>query len=299
MTGRELAVHRRGARRRATSRATAPSPPAATTLLEAITGAARGAADDLVHARPRDGGAAGRRRPGRRGDLPGVHLRVVGQRVRAARRRAACSSTSGPTRSTSTSGWSKRRSRRAPGRSWSCTTPASAARWTCWPTSPAAHGLPVIEDNAHGLFGRYRGRPLGSVGATSTLSFHETKNLTCGEGGALVINDPALDRAGRGPAREGHQPQPVLPRPGRQVHLGRRRLELPAVGDPGRLPVGAARGARRDPGAAPRDLAALRRGAGRLGGADGRRHADRAAALRAPGAPVLPAAAVARRRDRG
>jgi dTDP-4-amino-4,6-dideoxygalactose transaminase len=54
------------------------------------------------------------------------------------------------------------------------------------------HGLPLIEDNAHGLFGRFLGRPLGGFGATSTLSFHETKNLTCGEGGALVINDPAL-----------------------------------------------------------------------------------------------------------
>jgi dTDP-4-amino-4,6-dideoxygalactose transaminase len=54
------------------------------------------------------------------------------------------------------------------------------------------HGLALIEDNAHGLFGRYKGQPLGSRGATSTLSFHETKNLTCGEGGALVINDPAL-----------------------------------------------------------------------------------------------------------
>jgi dTDP-4-amino-4,6-dideoxygalactose transaminase len=52
------------------------------------------------------------------------------------------------------------------------------------------HGLAVVEDNAHGLFGRYRGRPLGSFGALSTLSFHETKNVTCGEGGALVINDP-------------------------------------------------------------------------------------------------------------
>ncbi|HUU36010.1 MAG TPA: dTDP-4-amino-4,6-dideoxygalactose transaminase [Vicinamibacterales bacterium] len=56
----------------------------------------------------------------------------------------------------------------------------------------ARHGLHVIEDNAHGLFGAYDGRALGSYGATSTLSFHETKNLTCGEGGALVINDPAL-----------------------------------------------------------------------------------------------------------
>ncbi len=56
----------------------------------------------------------------------------------------------------------------------------------------ARHHLHVIEDNAHGLFGAYEGRALGSFGATSTLSFHETKNLTCGEGGALVLNDPAL-----------------------------------------------------------------------------------------------------------
>ena len=58
------------------------------------------------------------------------------------------------------------------------------------------HRLAVIEDNAHGLFGRYNGRPLGSMGRMSALSFHETKNLTCGEGGALLINDAALvDRA--------------------------------------------------------------------------------------------------------
>ncbi len=51
------------------------------------------------------------------------------------------------------------------------------------------HRLPVVEDNAHGLFGTYRGRPLGSFGALAALSFHETKNVTCGEGGALLIND--------------------------------------------------------------------------------------------------------------
>lgn len=60
----------------------------------------------------------------------------------------------------------------------------------------AQHGLAIVEDNAHGLFGRYRGRRLGSFGALSTLSFHETKNLTCGEGGALILNDNRLvDRA--------------------------------------------------------------------------------------------------------
>jgi dTDP-4-amino-4,6-dideoxygalactose transaminase len=50
-------------------------------------------------------------------------------------------------------------------------------------------GIAVIEDNAHGLFGKRGGRKLGSFGCMSTLSFHETKNVTCGEGGALVIND--------------------------------------------------------------------------------------------------------------
>lgn len=56
--------------------------------------------------------------------------------------------------------------------------------------------LSVIEDNAHGLLGRFRGKPLGTFGAMSTLSFHETKNFTCGEGGALAINDPRyIERA--------------------------------------------------------------------------------------------------------
>lgn len=53
----------------------------------------------------------------------------------------------------------------------------------------ASHDIPVVEDNAHGLFGSYRDKPLGTWGALATQSFHETKNVTCGEGGALVIND--------------------------------------------------------------------------------------------------------------
>jgi len=52
------------------------------------------------------------------------------------------------------------------------------------------HHLPVVEDNAHGLFGKYKGRYLGTFGALATQSFHETKNFTSGEGGALLINDP-------------------------------------------------------------------------------------------------------------
>ena len=60
----------------------------------------------------------------------------------------------------------------------------------------AQHGIPLIEDNAHGLFGKYRGRNLGTFGRFATLSFHETKNISCGEGGALLLNDSAdIERA--------------------------------------------------------------------------------------------------------
>ncbi len=55
------------------------------------------------------------------------------------------------------------------------------------------HNLCVVEDNAHGLFSAYRDRPLGSFGALATQSFHETKNITCGEGGALLINDRSFN----------------------------------------------------------------------------------------------------------
>jgi len=54
------------------------------------------------------------------------------------------------------------------------------------------HGLDIVEDNAHGLFGTYQGKLLGTFSRMATQSFHETKNINCGEGGALVINDPAL-----------------------------------------------------------------------------------------------------------
>jgi dTDP-4-amino-4,6-dideoxygalactose transaminase len=60
----------------------------------------------------------------------------------------------------------------------------------------ARHKVAVVEDNAHGLFGAYKGRPLGSFGSLAALSFHETKNFSCGEGGSLLINDPEyIERA--------------------------------------------------------------------------------------------------------
>jgi len=56
--------------------------------------------------------------------------------------------------------------------------------------------IQIIEDNAHGLFGKYKGKYLGTFGPLATQSFHETKNFSCGEGGALVINDSQyIDRA--------------------------------------------------------------------------------------------------------
>jgi len=53
-------------------------------------------------------------------------------------------------------------------------------------------GIAVVEDNAHGLFGKYKGKYLGTFGSMASQSFHETKNFTSGEGGALIINDREL-----------------------------------------------------------------------------------------------------------
>lgn len=58
------------------------------------------------------------------------------------------------------------------------------------------YSIAVVEDNAHGLFGKYKGKYLGTFGCLATQSFHETKNFNCGEGGALLINDPQyIERA--------------------------------------------------------------------------------------------------------
>jgi dTDP-4-amino-4,6-dideoxygalactose transaminase len=63
-------------------------------------------------------------------------------------------------------------------------------------TIAARYDIPIAEDNAHGLFGKYRGKYLGTFGTFATQSFHETKNFICGEGGALLINDPQyIERA--------------------------------------------------------------------------------------------------------
>ena len=55
-------------------------------------------------------------------------------------------------------------------------------------------GLRIVEDAAQGLAASYRGRPLGTLGDAGCFSFHETKNVTCGEGGALAVHDPSVAR---------------------------------------------------------------------------------------------------------
>jgi dTDP-4-amino-4,6-dideoxygalactose transaminase len=54
------------------------------------------------------------------------------------------------------------------------------------------HNLKVVEDAAQGVMASYKGRALGAIGDLGTFSFHETKNITCGEGGSLLVNDPGL-----------------------------------------------------------------------------------------------------------
>lgn len=54
------------------------------------------------------------------------------------------------------------------------------------------YNILVVEDNAHGIFGKYKGAPLGTIGDFATLSFHATKNISCGEGGALLVNRKKL-----------------------------------------------------------------------------------------------------------
>src|SRR6056297_2621721 len=90
----------------------------------------------------------------------------------------------------------------------------------------ARHELTVVEDAAQGLCATFDGRPLGTFGAMAAFSFHEQKNVGCGEAGALVINDPAaLDRAhvirDKGTNRRAFFPRSCL-----VIFLGRRRRIL-------------------------------------------------------------------------
>ena len=108
------------------------------------------------------------------------------------------------------------------------------------------HSVAVVEDNAHGLCGKYRGRYLGTFGELATLSFHETKNFSCGEGGALLINDARFNERAEILREKGNRSKSIFPRRGGQVHVGRYRVELSALGHAGRIPPRTTRTPRSD-----------------------------------------------------
>jgi dTDP-4-amino-4,6-dideoxygalactose transaminase len=103
------------------------------------------------------------------------------------------------------------------------------------------NGIPMVEDNAHGLFGTYQGRPLGSFGTFATQSFHDTKNVTSGEGGALVINDPKFSERAEILWEKGTNRKKFFAGLVDKLYLGRYRLELFAVRPPSRFSIWSAR----------------------------------------------------------
>jgi len=110
------------------------------------------------------------------------------------------------------------------------------------------HGLSVIEDAAQALGSTYRGRNAGALGSLAAFSFHETKNIISGGGRVPCDQRSGPDRAGRDHPREGHEPEALLPRRGRQIHLGRHRLVVPAGRAHRLVPLRPARGGGGDPG---------------------------------------------------
>ena len=94
------------------------------------------------------------------------------------------------------------------------------------------HHLYVIEDAAQGVGSCYRGRRLGSIGHLGCYSFHETKNVISGEGGALLVNDPELMERAEIIREKGTNRAKFFRG---QVYLGGRRLILPARRDDSRL----------------------------------------------------------------
>ena len=133
-------------------------------------------------------------------------------------------------------------------------------------------GVDLIEDNAHGLFGTLAGPAAGQLrSVVGRQSFHETKNFDCGEGGALVLNDPPdVDRASV-LYDKGTNRRAVHARPGRQVHLAGHGLVLRARRRSRRLPARPARAAGGHPGQAPGRARALHAGARAAGGGAGLR----------------------------
>ena len=130
--------------------------------------------------------------------------------------------------------------------------PGSAARWTLSSERREAdEQIPVIEDNAHGLFGKYKGRYLGTFGVLAAQSFHETKNFSSGEGGALIIMTTSFEI---GPRSSGRKERTGLASSGARLTSTRGLTSdlVPALGYPGSLPLRPVGGKGADP-VGPRD----------------------------------------------
>ena len=119
------------------------------------------------------------------------------------------------------------------------------------------HDLKIVEDNAHGLFGKYKDRNLGTFGSIATQSFHETKNFTCGEGGALLINDPDLIERAEIIREKGTNRSRFFPWPGGQIHLGRYGFQFSSIRNSGCFLTRAIGKQTRDPGPSKADLGIL------------------------------------------
>lgn len=89
------------------------------------------------------------------------------------------------------------------------------------------HNLKVVEDAAQGIMATYKGKALGTIGDFGAYSFHETKNYSMGEGGALLIRDQRMWKKRRSSVKR-NQPQQILPRSDRQIYLGELRILLSA-----------------------------------------------------------------------
>ena len=166
--------------------------------------------------------------PGDEVIVPSLHVRVDGGgRARCAARRR-CSSTSDPTRSTSTTPPLRPPSPTARRRCSSCTTAAWPQTWTRCSTSPPGTGLQIVEDNAHGLGAHASRQRLGHLRRARDAELPRDQERALRRGRRAAGQRRARRGAGRDHAREGHRPVALPPRPGRQVHLGRHRLELPA-----------------------------------------------------------------------
>ena len=189
----------------------------------------------------------------------------------------------------------RRRSRRAPRRSSSCTTPASRCEMDAIIAIAAPHGIAVVEDNAHGLFGRYKGRPLGSLGASGDAQLSRDEERHLRRRRRAPHQRRALRRAAprscarRAPTAAGSSAARSISYT--WVDVGSSYLPSDLLAAYLLAQLEARDG---DPAAAARDLAHATRRRSRPGPRHGVRLPIVPDRLRAPGAPVLPAAAVAR-----